>query len=547
MDSELYNEKQYSSSIVFINLYYDDAEMANPLGSKSGKHKLANFYFQILNMPRHYLASSDSVILLCSIKSNDMKIQSQNSVMQFIIKELKDLWEYGIDFMYNDTTKNVKIAMAQFLGDNLGIHSVMGFSESFKANFPCRRCKMHRSECQIAAVEDQSKLRTIHNYAEDLKINNLSQTGINFETVLNQLPYLHVTENLVFDIMHDVLEGVFPDFFVLMINKFLHKKCLTLDKLNHRLEAFDYGRHYSKSKPSIIKTSFVKGDTKSGQNASQNLCLIICLPLIIGDLVDTSDSVWQLFLILREIVDLILADQISKGGIDLLSTLITEYCSTYQILFSKNLKPKHHHLLHYPLVIEKIGPLKHYWSMAFEAKHKFFKTAAHVSCNFKNLAKTVTYRHQLFRAFKLLSQNTFTPFRTEVSKYEITQLENTLFPSLLKQRFMKSSDDKIITCFKLIRNGCEYRVGCYIMLSECNQFPIFGKIELIVLEEEDFYFIISEYDSKFESHVHSYKLNDNYRDQSIMDVNSLIYYYPFFEMYSYMSTGKYITVPYKFV
>ncbi|ODM86987.1 hypothetical protein Ocin01_19695 [Orchesella cincta] len=235
-----------------------------------------------------------------------------------------------------------------------------------------------------------SDLRNRENYSNDIDKKDLRLTGINFESILNELPYLHVTDIHVFDIMHDIFEGVGPDIIMLTLNHLI-------------VESFDYGRFYRTTKPSPIKASFLKGDTKIGQNASQTLCLIMNLPLILYDLVPDDDKIWNVFLLFKEVVDVIMADSITFGGVIVLKT--------YQEIFQKTLKPKHHHLTHYANSILEIGPLRNYWSMTFEAKHKFFKTSAHASCNFKNIAKTLAYRHQLSACFKLQSKTTYTPFR----------------------------------------------------------------------------------------------------------------------------------------
>lgn len=207
--------------------------------------------------------------------------------------------------------------------------------------------------------------------------------------MFNNLPYFHVTNNFVFDIMHDILEGVVPDFMVHFLNRCISKKYFSLDSFNYRLESFNYGRHYKNTKPSLIKHSHLKSDNKIGQNSAQNLCLTLFLGLMIGDRVPDDEDVWKLYILLHEIVVILLADKITKGGIIYLQCLISEYCFSYKTCFSKKLKPKHHHLLHYGAAIEAIGPLKQYWSMTFESKHKFFKTTAHAIGNFKNISKSL--------------------------------------------------------------------------------------------------------------------------------------------------------------
>ena len=44
----------------------------------------------------------------------------------------------------NDAQMSVKVALGQVSGDNLGMHGLFGFTESFVANHPCRFCLIHR-------------------------------------------------------------------------------------------------------------------------------------------------------------------------------------------------------------------------------------------------------------------------------------------------------------------------------------------------------------------------------------------------------------------
>lgn len=43
------------------------------------------------------------------------------------------------------TETQVHFALAVFLGDNEGVHNVLGFTTSFNANYCCRRCKVHKT------------------------------------------------------------------------------------------------------------------------------------------------------------------------------------------------------------------------------------------------------------------------------------------------------------------------------------------------------------------------------------------------------------------
>jgi hypothetical protein len=94
------------------------------------------------------------------------------------------------------------------LGDNLGLHSVLGFTESFVAHYLCRFCKLSKTECHSQIDQLDNKLRNIDTYKSGIEINDMSLTGINQACVFNEICSFHVTENYAVDIMHDLLEGV---------------------------------------------------------------------------------------------------------------------------------------------------------------------------------------------------------------------------------------------------------------------------------------------------------------------------------------------------
>lgn len=85
------------------------------------------------------------------------------------------------------------------MGDNLGLHSILGFVESFVAKYPCRFCKSSRSECQNQLVQNNNNLRDSLNYNCDIITNNVSQTGIKEKSVWNDLNYFRATDNYSVD------------------------------------------------------------------------------------------------------------------------------------------------------------------------------------------------------------------------------------------------------------------------------------------------------------------------------------------------------------
>ena len=64
--------------------------------------------------------------------------------------------------------------------------------------------------------------------------------GVNFESVLNESRYFHVTNGLVPDVMHDILEGCGPYEMKEMLKVMISSKYITLDDVNTRIENFIY-------------------------------------------------------------------------------------------------------------------------------------------------------------------------------------------------------------------------------------------------------------------------------------------------------------------
>ncbi|KAJ8025046.1 hypothetical protein HOLleu_35140 [Holothuria leucospilota] len=91
---------------------------------------------------------------------------------------------------------------------------------------------------------------------------------------------------------------------------------------------------------------------------------------------------------LLDIIQIVLSRSNSAEETYQLSALIRDHhCHFLRLFPDTQLIPKHHFLLHYPRSIRYLGPLQHYSSMLFEAKHKQLKQHANVYCNSKTLQR----------------------------------------------------------------------------------------------------------------------------------------------------------------
>lgn len=86
----------------------------------------------------------------------------------------------------------------------------------------------------------------------------------------------------------------------------------------------------------------------------------------------------EFLLIFFELVDDLLCYEISDSLILSVKIKIELLNRTYQNLFKTNLIPKFHNLVHYPMIMQKSGPLRNLWNFKYEAKHKEFKIYSHI-------------------------------------------------------------------------------------------------------------------------------------------------------------------------
>lgn len=105
----------------------------------------------------------------------------------------------------------------------------------------------HTHQYHILALQDNS---TYHHIA--------SLFGINENSILHQSSYFHITEGLVPDIMHDVLEGCLPYVMKEMIKVFINHKLISLSDLESVIMDFPYGSTDMRNKPAFISTATLK-------------------------------------------------------------------------------------------------------------------------------------------------------------------------------------------------------------------------------------------------------------------------------------------------
>ncbi|XP_039860163.1 uncharacterized protein LOC120716658 [Simochromis diagramma] len=387
------------------------------------------------------------------------------------------------------------------------MHSILGFLESFRANYFCRFCLIDQSSAQLVFSEDDPCLTLRSPILNNQHYNNLvddptltSSFGIKRKSILNSLKYFNIAENYAVDIMHDILEGV-GQYEVKLLFQYLIEYFISKDSLLNRIYAFNYGYMEKKNKPTNINLD--RAGHGIGLNASQTLCLITNIPLIFGDLVPEDDLHWHLLLLLLHILNIVFSYSITEGMTVYLKHLIIEHHRLFKELYpSNNLIPKHHFMVHYPRCIRKIGPLIHIWTMRFEAKHKFFKDCVK---NFKNLTVSLARKHQFALAYhwECMSLKAVESGPVKMRSLETQEYSEIISPYLHVDLQNTVKLTNWVKC-----SGVEYRVGLFVCTGTYENMPVFSKITSIILHDGKAVFVMVEHETCFHDHFHAYQVNE---------------------------------------
>ena len=504
-----------------LQIFFDECESTNPLGSKTKKHELGMFNFKILNLPESDNSLLSSIHCFAVCNSKDLKDSEFRFVIDELIKEI-ELLESEEGMLLDVPSKpgfRLRGAIVNVCADSKGAHQLFGFAGTSSAKF-CRLCLTSRSDlvksCKVGS------LRTKENYdaaVGEAKINkdNVPLSGVQFDSPLNQCRYFHVAEHTVLDCMHDFLEGVVPFIIKLVLLIFVTNPDynISADVLNSRLNRFQFSFYDKSNKPSPkFKNSLLrkKGNYNTKQRASQNWCLIRMFPFLIGDLIPEGDKYFSLILILLEIMDIIFAPSVSMEQTISLEDLINRMFSKFYSLFPTT-RPinKFHHMAHYPAAIRTYGPATGYWCMRYEAYHNICKRVAHINCNFINIPKSVAYHLQTISCYNLVNNELFHNHIPIVGPKSVRLIKRQ---DLIQFNNVNNSlaIDLNATEIRWVKwRVWHYRPGTIILLKHSFEnrsgYPEFGQIRKIYSIEETIHFAVTILETiTFNHHFHSFEL-----------------------------------------
>lgn len=181
------------------------------------------------------------------------------------------------------------------------------------------------------------------------------------------------------------------------------KQYFSLDELNHEMRAHNYGTNsVNKSLDDI--TSQILQKHKLQCSSAEMQTFFLHFATIIGHKVNHGTKEWKLYIVLRDILEIIFAKTIVKRAHELSADLAHEHHESFLACFlGQTLKPKHHKTVHHPSVMFMIGPLAFISSMRYESYHKKFKNVARTTNCRINLLKTFAKEKKLIPVCQLFN------------------------------------------------------------------------------------------------------------------------------------------------
>lgn len=174
-----------------------------------------------------------------------------------------------------------------------------------------------------------------------------------------------------------------------------------------------------------------------------------------------------------------------QGASQLLGTLISEHHQLFLKCFpDKHFKAKHHLWVHYPSVVDMVGPVSRISSIRYEAYHK----------KFKNVSTTTTCRINLLTTFAQKIEYQFADFLLNFESLEC----KPKFGSTSKVDYTFSANKygfsmdftSIFATNWIEKGGVIVKKNCVIQTgTECDGSPIFGLInEIFVIDDNKIFF-----------------------------------------------------------
>ena len=485
--------------IVFV----DELEICNPLGAAKTRHKINCSYYSLVQIQPALRSKVQSIQLVSLVTSKVWKKHGNAECNAKFISDLKVLEDLGMKIMKPFET-TLKVGLAYIIGDNLGQHNLMEYSQCFSSGPICRWCHTTYNEaCKKGLIysgssdEFKPKPWTIEDYDTNAGLAEeaegvIDTCGIKKRCTFNQLKSFHCIRQLPPCLGHDYYEGVYSYDIQFYLDYLINKeKLLDAETFNKKLKAFKLSERDAKNRPREFKTR--KKGSKYEGNAGSIRILSRIVTMILSNCLGQSE-VGENIIKLQEISELITAPKLNYYEINnKLHYSIIEYLDLRRAAIEEfgmdNMKPKHHFISHYSEFYSAFGPLIFLWAMRMEAKHCFFKNCIRTSKNFKNVTKTCASRHQMAQITYAYSG--LFPRKLEIPDSALTKKEiMKINPEPFLQSFLAKFKPDVLVPAKLRIFGTIYEPGMVLVLSKQDFGEVMkvGLLRAIAIDQEQVIF-----------------------------------------------------------
>jgi len=510
--------------------FFDEYEVDKDLGSHSAK--LGAVYIKLACLPPEFQGDLDNIFLALIFNNADRKDYSLSSVYKILVSELNFLQNEGIEINVSGKTIRVFFVLGLACGDNLGLHILLNFSESFSANYCCRFCYVQKEVLQRMVVEDVTLLRDEARHKRDVELGSVQRSGVAGPSALAAIDHFRTTDNPFVDLMHDLDEGVAVyDMQHILYHFIFVKHYFDVETLNFALTTFQYSPDISNRPPQFSERRLMAKSIN--MTAAEMRTFVRIFSLLIGDLIDEGDDMWALYLLLRDIYDLVLCSSVQRG----VSTILRNKIAAHHLLYLKvtgdTLKPKHHFLIHYPRILLSSGPFPKYSCQRFEANHQLAIQDAKATKSRRFIAHTIAVKQQLRLAYRLQTKQGLYP-KLEVGSEKSNFHFDTALPKSFNC-FMQHS-------FANVKGTTFKRNVCVVVDASDDDGPKFGVISDVLVNKDGEVGLVYEVLSivSFSYHFHAYEVRKQ-KAKRFVAVEDLFDHHPV--LFNKATNGKlYVTL-----
>ncbi|XP_055534134.1 uncharacterized protein LOC129723758 isoform X1 [Wyeomyia smithii] len=399
----------------------------------------------------------------------------------------------------------MRAVLVDILGDTLAVHDVLGML-SPSAKMFCRTCYANRDSLKAGELGDNYPARTVASTKSDLEALQAGKTtpgqvGLVRDCSFHKLKYFHMANNLTFDPMHDLLEGVAGMVIKLFLRDALNKKNITIGEINRRINDFDYGDAEKGNKPSANFTvDMLKKKTNCiSQSAAQTWSLLRAFPFLFSDCFNQEDNSVEMLHALQKITYYSFSNSMNRVMIDDLQHAINTFHREFCAHYPDNIINKIHHLSHYPAKVMEKGPLVNDSCMLFESEFKGAKGQAKNCNNFRNITFSLAKRLNLKQINDIINHHYDIERKTVFSTRTVNK--NTLeYKSLLFDL-----PEEITMILHYSCDETSFAAGLTVKYRKCG-YTCYGIIITIVDVLSEYVFIIQELEMiEFCRKKHAYK------------------------------------------